>query len=208
MERIGIYGGTFAPPHNGHVRAAAAFLQGASLDHLYVMPASVPPHKQLCFKDDPALRLAMARMAFEGDNEKITVSDYEIGKGGISYTADTLEYMKSISGGKLFFLCGTDMFLTLPTWRRAADIFALATIVFVSREEGEALPAAVKEAALRYEAEYHAEILFLNVPPFPVSSSEIREKIARGEDVSDLVPESVLNLIKEHHLYETNSSDR
>lgn len=204
MSRIGIYGGTFAPPHKGHVRAAEAFLQGAALDHLYVMPASVPPHKQLHFRDDPAIRLAMARAAFEGARKEITVSDYEIGKGGVSYTADTLEYMKRETGGELFFLCGTDMFLTLPAWRRATDIFALATIVFVSRVEDETSAEVVKKAAECYVAEYNAKILFLDIPPFPVSSSEVRWKIARGEDVTALVPGGVLNLIKEHHLYETN----
>jgi len=208
MSRIGIYGGTFAPPHKGHVRAAEAFLEGAALDRLYVMPASVPPHKQLHFKDDPSIRLAMARAAFEGGREKITVSDYEIGKGGVSYTADTLEYMKRETKGELFFLCGTDMFLTLPAWRRAADIFSLATIVFVSRAEDKALTAAVEKAAALYKADYNARILLLDIPPFPVSSSEVREKIAGGEDVSELVPRGVLNLIKENHLYETNDCVR
>ena len=90
-KRIGIYGGTFAPPHNGHVHAARCFTEEVRLDKLYIMPTFIPPHKTSEPDDDPSDRLEMAKLAFSGI-DGASVSDFEIVRGGKSYTVNTLEY--------------------------------------------------------------------------------------------------------------------
>ena len=134
MIEKGIYGGTFAPVHNGHVAAARAFYDALGLDELLVIPAFLPPHKETEKGDDPAARLAMTRLAFEGDPRRITVSGYEIEQQGTSYTYKTLEHFTA-PDTRLTFLCGTDMFLTFDTWKHPEIIFALARIAHVRRAD-------------------------------------------------------------------------
>jgi nicotinate-nucleotide adenylyltransferase len=112
MKKLGIYGGTFNPIHNGHIKAAEAFYDTVGLDELLIMPTFVSPHKEMMKGDDPSYRLEMTSLAFDGNVRNITVSDYEISKGGKSYTYLTLEHFSS-SDTELFFLMGTDMFLCL-----------------------------------------------------------------------------------------------
>ena len=89
MLRVGIYGGTFAPIHNGHVAAAKAFMEQMKLDYLFIIPTYMPPHKQIDESDDPLYRLRMCELAFE-DTDGVIISDCEIARGGKSYTYDTL----------------------------------------------------------------------------------------------------------------------
>ncbi len=201
MIELGIYGGTFAPIHNGHVHAARAFYDELSLDRLLVIPAFLPPHKTVLPGDDPAARLEMARLAFRGDERKIEISDYEIRKGGKSYTYKTLAHF-SDTGVRLTFLCGTDMFLTLENWRYPQVIFALSRIAHVRRFETDlATERLIAEAADRYQRRYGAEICQIAAPPLSVSSTEIRSRCRCGKDISDLVPEAVREYIDEFRLY-------
>ena len=110
-RRVGIYGGTFNPPHNGHVGAAEAFCRGALLDELIIMPDFLPPHKEIDKAVSADERLKMCELAFS-HIEKARVSDMEIRRGGRSYTSVTLEELSS-PDVDLYFLCGTDMILTI-----------------------------------------------------------------------------------------------
>ena len=130
--RIGIYGGTFAPIHIGHVEAAKAFMVQMKLDYLFVIPAAIPPHKQIDESDDPIHRLRMCELAFEGV-DGVVISDIEIKRGGKSYTYDTLTAL-SRPDARLFLLCGTDMVLTFDKWFRFEDIFKMCYPVYVRRE--------------------------------------------------------------------------
>ena len=121
--RIGIYGGTFAPVHKGHVAAAEAFFRQMELDLLYVIPAGIPPHKQIDASDDPIHRLRMCELAFDG-MKNVIVSDMEIRREGKSFTVDTLRAL-SAEDRRLFLLMGTDMMLTLDSWREPDEIFRL-----------------------------------------------------------------------------------
>jgi nicotinate-nucleotide adenylyltransferase len=132
-KRIGIYGGTFSPPHLGHRRAVEAFALAEQLDEIYVIPTFTPPHKQLQGDATPQQRMEMCRLAFAG--LPVAVSDLEIRRGGKSYTVLTLEELKA-PDNTLVLLCGTDMFLTIDSWYQAARIFELAEIVYVQRETG------------------------------------------------------------------------
>ncbi len=198
MRRIGIYGGTFAPVHMGHIRAAEAFLAYWQPDLLYVIPTCLPPHKQAVKGDDPSHRLAMTRAAFLPVSDRIIVSDYEIKGEGHSYTALTLAHFAG-ADTQLCFLCGTDMFLTLDTWFRAKDIFTLSEIALVRREsaEGEALFAKKRE----YEEVYAARIHLIDAPVLEISSTELRKKIADGEDTGDLLSENTVAYIRNNRLY-------
>ena len=198
-RRIGIYGGTFAPPHIAHVRAAAAFLRAAELDELLVMPDSIPPHKQIDPGDDPRVRLAMTRAAFAGIDSRITVSDYEIQRAGVSYTSDTLAHFAG--QGRLYFLCGTDMFLSLDTWRAPEKIFALAVIVCAMRENDRAAYEAICRKQEEFRSRYGAETMLLSLAPMELSSTAIRERVRRGESIDGMVAPAVARIIEENNLY-------
>ena len=136
MLELGIYGGTYAPVHNGHITAAESFLEQAGLDKLLIMPTLIPPHKQLSYRDDPQDRLNMLRLAFEKHSEygkRIFISDYEINSPPPSYTVYTLRHFAD-ENTRITFLCGTDMFLTLDKWKAPDEIFRLCRIALMPRE--------------------------------------------------------------------------
>ena len=174
-ERVGIFGGTFSPPHVGHVQAASFFLSEIRLDRLIVMPANIPPHKRMLTGDDPLYRLRLSKAAFEGLSDRVTVSDYEIRKAGVSYTAETLQ---AFSGPdvKLYFLVGTDMFLSMDTWYRPEEIFRLSTVVCALRSGSPEDEEKVKEKAKEYRKRFGARIRILKGRPLEISSTEIRER--------------------------------
>ena len=132
-KKIGIYGGTFNPPHIAHVRACKAFYDCIKPDQMLVIPDFLPPHKEIAGGADTEDRLEMTRIAFSS-MPYITVSEMEILRGGRSYTAITLSELKK-EDNELYFLCGTDMLLTLDSWYRPDMIFDLATICYVRRED-------------------------------------------------------------------------
>lgn len=197
--KIGIFGGTFSPIHNGHIRAAHAFLEKMKLDRLYVIPDRIPPHKVISSSDDPYLRLEMVKLAFENENNVI-VSDTELRRKGKSYTVDTLPEFAEM--GELFLLCGTDMFLTFDEWHRFEDIFRLCTVVFSPRApiDGE-LRKAIDEKKQLYSDVYGAKIEELDIEPYRISSTEICAMIKKGEEYSKFVPKKVYDFIEEKGLY-------
>ncbi len=196
MKKIGIYGGSFSPPHNGHISAAKQFMDALSLDELLIMPSHISPHKVT----DPTLtsrhRYDMAKIAFK-DLPRVTVSDYEIQKGDISYTANTLSHFAK--EGELYFLCGTDMFLTLSRWYRPDIIFQNATIVLASRETGKEQEIIAAKKA--YETDFGARIIILNNEVLEISSTEVRQALKQGSDVSRYLSQDVEVYIREHNLY-------
>ncbi len=196
-ERVGLYGGTFSPPHMGHVNAAEVFLNSVNLTKLVIMPANIPPHKVVLNLVSPEHRLEMCRLSF-GNLKKTVISDYEIKKDGVSYTVDTLRTFTR-ENRKLFLLCGDDMFLTLDTWRNAEEIFKLATIVGIRRYDGDS--EALLQKKKIYEEKYSAEIVLIDNKAFPVSSTEIRERISNGEVPSGLIHPDAEKYIYENGLY-------
>ena len=143
----------------------------------------------------------MACLAFEDNPRRVTVSDYEILSGGTSYTYKTLMHF-SAPDVRLTFLCGTDMFLTLPQWKNPEKLFALSRIAHVRRTE---LSSETEEAVLRcteeYRRVYGGDILHLTLPPCEISSTMVRDRCSRGETIADLVPPSVHDYITAHRLY-------
>lgn len=196
-KRIGIYGGTFSPPHLGHLHAACEFAEKAKLDRLVIMPAGIPPHKRVDYYVDGETRLEMCRLTF-GEIDCVAFSDFEIRKDGPSYTVETLRAMAA-HDRELFLLCGDDMFLTLDAWRCSAEIFSLAVIVCMRRyrTDGEAL--LLKKA--EYEKKYAARVIFIDAVAYPASSTEIRERLASGESCEGLLEEKTERFIRERELY-------
>ena len=149
-------------------------------------------------------RLYMTRLAFEGlDPEgKITVSDMEIRREGKSYSYYTVRELSG-EGVELFLYCGTDMLLSFHTWNHFSEILSRCTLAYAGREAQDATLAASVEAQIaRLTREYGARILTIPLDPVEISSSEIRERISRGEDVSSLLPAPVYDYIKENGLYQ------
>ena len=188
--KVGIYGGTFDPVHNEHVNIANKAIEKLGLDKLIILPSGEPPHKNLAELTDKKKRLKMCELAFT--NPKIEISSYEIEKKGKSYTIETLEQF-SKDGDELFCIIGGDSLADIYTWKQPDDIFAIATIVVVGREE---------YTANEWIQKYITKIIYLDYNPQDISSTEVRVCCDFGRDISLLVPERVKEYILKHELYE------
>ena len=197
--RIGIFGGSFDPVHLEHLHLAQAAISSLVLDKLFVVPAHTPPHKKGKTLTSDKARLKMCRLAFSL-LDKAEVSDYEIEKGGVSYTFETCERFKSLyPNAELFWLVGTDMLRNFPSWREPNRILASATLAVCARAEKSEWLKTEKEKFFRL---FGKEFAVIDYEGKDVSSTMIRVKAAAGEDVSDLVGETVATYIRQNGLYE------
>jgi len=197
--RVGIYGGTFAPIHRGHEQAARAFMEQMKLDILYIIPTCLPPHKQIDGADSPMHRMRMCELAFEGV-DGVIVSDVEIRRGGKSYTYDTLCELQG-EDRKLFLLCGTDMVLTFDRWYRFEDILSMCHPVYVRRERDAILDTRVVSKITEYYQKYGVMFRKILTEPVVLASTDIREAVRAGRDISGMVSPKVEQYIKENGLY-------
>ena len=204
---IGVYGGTFDPPHWGHITAARAAMEQLGLDKLVLIPDRVPPHKALPEGSaSPEQRLEMAALATAELGRRAEVSDRELRRDGPSYTSDTLaELRREYPEDALWLLMGSDMFLSLQTWHAPEEIMALARIAPFSREaEDESAAFAAQKA--RLEREYGAQIQIVQNPEVrELSSTEVRAALAAGRG-SDLLPPAVYGYVLREHLYGTHKA--
>ena len=203
---IGIYGGTFDPPHAGHIAAAQAAMETLHLDKLLLIPDAQPPHKQLPEGSAaPQQRYDMTVLATASLGKRAEVSDMELRRAGVSYTADTLAALRAqYPEDTLYLLMGSDMFLSLHTWRRPEDIVALAHIAPFSREtEDESAAFDAQKAYL--EQHFAAQVTVIPNPQVvEVSSTEIRARLARGQG-GELLPPPVWGYIQRERLYGTRT---
>ncbi|MBE6963425.1 MAG: nicotinate (nicotinamide) nucleotide adenylyltransferase [Ruminococcaceae bacterium] len=210
--RIGIYGGTFNPPHLGHITAARAVFELLKLDRLLLIPAGLPPHKLMPPGSPTALqRLEMTRLAGEqlDIGDKVEVLDIELLRKGKSYTSDTLaELKRQFPEDELWLLMGTDMFLTLQAWHAPEEVLRLAGIAAFGRTEAdtEELFAVQREFLNR---EYPGSRIFtLTIPGvIDVSSTQLREQLKNGEGARLLAP-AVYGYILRNRLYGTDADLR
>lgn len=205
--KIGVYGGAFNPPHLGHITAARAVSGLLKLDKLLVIPTGRPPHKQLPpGSPTPEQRLEMTRLAMEqaGLGDRIEVPDLEIRREGSSYTADTLARLKEqYPEDELWLLMGADMFLTLQTWREPERILSLAGIAAFGRTEADTEELFAVQRDYLYRTYPQARIFTLSIPGVvDVSSTELRERLAKGEGGALLAP-AVYGYILREKLYGT-----
>ena len=208
--KIGIYGGSFNPPHLGHMAAAESAAKYLKLDMLLLIPAGIPPHKALS-ADDPgkAHRLAMTRLMGEQIGQdtgiRVEVSDMEITREGKSYTADTLRALRAqYPDDELWLLMGTDMFLTFQYWYRPEEILRYAGSCAFGRTETDGEELFAPQRALLAGQFPGSRIVTMTLPNLvDVSSTELRTRIPRGKTDGLLAP-AVLGYILRKHLYGTN----
>ena len=203
---IGIYGGTFDPPHIGHVTAARAAMEVLGLDKLVLVPDAQPPHKALPEGGAaPRQRYDMAVLATAALGKRAEVSDMELRRSGVSYTADTLAALREqYPDDTLYLLMGSDMFLSLHNWRRPEVIMAMAHIAPFSREAEDESAAFAAQSA-RLEREFGAQVTVVPNPQVvELSSTEVRAALAQGGG-EDLLPPPVWGYIRREHLYGTHT---
>ena len=197
MQRVGLFGGTFDPPHIGHIKVLTEAEKRLTLDRLILIPAGDPPHKTEKKVTDKQHRLHMTKLAFL-PFANCSVSDYEIVKQTPSYSVDLIKHFREeMRDCELFFIIGADSFADLPTWWHYRELLTLCNIIVVSRPDTEKA-----ELLTKFKGdEEPPRVFFLDNVHMDVSSTQIRAQIYAGEDVSRLVPDNVLQYIKENKLY-------
>lgn len=195
MKRLGIMGGTFNPPHLGHLEAARHAHEELGLEHVLFIPTNVPAHKPLPQGSaSAAQRCDMVRLMLENESWA-ELSTMEIDRGGVSYTVDTLRALRHAADER-FLIVGTDMLLTLEKWRKYREICRLTTFAVVAREEDDRTE--LKTHAARLREFYDADIRLIHCPALPLSSTELRETGA----FEGKVPPAVARYISANRLYE------
>lgn len=198
MRKIGIYGGSFDPVHNGHIHLARTALKCFSLDEVIFVPARVSPFKQNKRDVTPDRdRLAMLRLAVDREIN-MSVSDYELMQESISYTVYTIRHMKEVYPyDTLVLLMGSDSLMSFNRWYCWQEIMKLCDIGCISRRYGDS-EELIKQAELLSE---NGVVSVSCEDIFPVSSTEIRQLLKKGEDCSCYLPENVVQYILKHKLY-------
>lgn len=195
--KIGLFGGTFDPIHNGHLIIAEWVREELQLEKIIFIPAGDPPHKQESNITSIKHRLAMVSLAIEA-NDRFSLSDIEAKKAGKSYTVETLRVLQNhfSSPTKLFWIIGSDSLLDLPNWFQPDEIVRLAQIVVYPRSGY-----SVNEAAARFKD----RVLYVDSPLIDISATTIRDRIRQEKSVRYFLPESVLKYIHRENLYRSQS---
>lgn len=197
MSRLGILGGTFNPPHVGHLICAQEALVQLELDSVILMPVAAPPHKALADDPGPERRMEMCWLAVGGD-ERLGVSRLEVDRGGPSYTVHTLSTLAAARrDDELVWIVGGDMAASFAQWRDPEEILRLCTLAVAERagagrqEIDSALATVDGGDAVR----------FFEMPRVDVSSSEVRRRVGAGRPIRYLVPDEVVDYVEAHGLY-------
>lgn len=198
--KIAIFGGSFNPIHLGHIKLVMAAIETADIDKVLLIPTGITPHKSNSEMVPAKDRLEMCKIAsLSYDN--IEVSSIEIDREGKSYTYQTLNSLKEIyPNDEFFIIMGSDMFLSLHTWRNAKSFLKNLNVISDLRNSAD-----IKEIEKQCELlnEYGAKSYIINHSVMNVSSTEIREQLKNNFDVSEFLDSKVLEYIKTHHLYGT-----
>ena len=204
-KKIALFGGTFNPPHIGHIKAFCAFCNADSFDAVYVMPTMLPPHKEIAQGDSPAVRFHMARIAFDGLCENTLFSAIEISRRGKSFSIDTVnELLTTHSVGKIYMFVGSDMLFYFEKWKDFEELFKKCVLVTTARcgkDKDE-----VESTCQRYKKEYGCEYIILALDPVDISSTRIRE-LASGadggkEELKKYLTDALYGYIMKEGLYE------
>jgi nicotinate-nucleotide adenylyltransferase len=196
VARVGILGGTFNPPHIGHLACARAALEQLQLTRVLLVPARVPPHKAVECEPGPEHRFEMCRLTAAA--ERLDASRIELDREGPSYTVDTLRLLhEQAPDDELTLIVGSDMAVDLPTWRDPEGILRLAALAVAARSGAER-----ERVRQRLAVQRGAEgVALLDMQEVDVSSSLVRERVARGLEIDDLVAHGVAEYIEDHGLY-------
>jgi nicotinate-nucleotide adenylyltransferase len=189
MPKVGILGGTFDPPHYGHLLIANEVLSKLNLDEVWFMPNQEPPHKKKSESVENQERLQMLELSIKG-NEAFKIEKIELERSGLSFTVDTMRILNEMyPNHKFYFIIGADMIEYLPKWHKIDELIELVQFVGVERPE--------------YSSKTDYPITYVDVPAIDVSSSMIRKRVQQGMTVRYLLPDPVIDFIRENHLYGT-----
>ena len=192
--KVCLYGGTFDPPHNGHLAIAEQCQRMLKIDHFLFIPAFSAPHKTNTKTSSVKDRLAMLKLAIQ-PYAGFEISELEIDRKGVSYSIDTISQIKEylcLRSDNLFFLIGADSLVELHTWRQPERILDESRVVVAARPHY-----SVEDVPVNYRN----EVEVLSNPLMDISSTEIRQKVQLNEPIRHLVPKSVLDYIECHKLY-------
>ncbi|MGM9613003.1 MAG: nicotinate-nucleotide adenylyltransferase [Butyricicoccus sp.] len=195
--RTGIMGGTFNPPHLGHLHAAECVKEALGLDKVLFIPTNLPPHKKMpAGSANTRQRCEMVELMLEG-HDWAELNTIEIDRGGASYTIDTLRALHETGKyGELFLIMGTDMLMMLDYgWRNPEEICRICTLAVVARGAGQQEGLQEKAAMLREK--YHADIQLVDSPVVEISSTQLRA----GQALREMVPPTVFEFIEQNRLY-------
>lgn len=200
MARLGLFGGSFDPIHNGHLHIARAFADELGLDNVIFLPAGEPYHKNAT-SASAAQRLAMVEAAIESDS-RFAASDVDMVRDGATYSVDTVQiFRQHFADAELWWLMGMDSLLQLHTWKNWRT-FARLTHIAVAARAGQSLNHAPRELQdWLGEALHNGSLKILSAPLLDISSSAIRRRAAAGQSIADDVPEAVARLIERWGLY-------
>jgi len=203
MKRYGIIGGTFDPIHNAHLYIAYEAKEQLNLDEVIFMPTGKQPLKVKNIVTDSKIRYEMVKIAVESFNE-FSVSSYEIEKGGLSFTSETLEYFKGKNEflneeKELFFITGADCLISMEKWRNVQKIFSLATLVVFAR--GGISKKEMMENKKIIEEKYNGKIIILDLKELEISSTDIRDRVNQNKRIDFFVPPKVVDIIYNNGLY-------
>lgn len=198
---FGILGGTFNPPHLGHLALARCALDQLGLQRVLLVPSCVPPHKQAEADPGPEHRLRMCELAVAGV-AGLDVCPLEIRRGGPSYTVDTLLALHALHPeATLTLILGSDIARTLPSWHRPDELLTLAGIAVAPRDDEDADSREGGKGAGAASPKLPEGTVSLELPEVPISSSLVRARVAAGESLDRLLPPAVAAYIAEHALY-------
>jgi nicotinate-nucleotide adenylyltransferase len=188
LKKIAILGGTFNPPHLGHLIIASEVQAQFNFDEIWFMPNQEPPHKESTIGVNSAQRLEMVRRAV-ADNPLFKIQTIELERTGRSYTFDTMKLLTEKYDDDFYFIIGADMIEYLPKWYKIEELVKLVTFVGVNRPD--------------YDKQSAYPIILMDVPNIEISSYMIREKVKMGKTIRYFVPKTVMEYIEENGLYET-----
>lgn len=194
--KVGVFGGTFDPVHLAHIHCAIQALDALNLDEVIFVPAGIPSFKRDRELAASTHRLKMCELAVSCHPE-FKVSDIEVKREGISYSIDTIEELLfgDYENAELFFIIGSDAFLTLPEWRRAADLAQLVDFAVLMRENDD------DRNVIEVAGKMNAKVHLIDCERLDISSSQVRDALKRRESVSEYLPESVSEYIRKENLY-------
>ena len=202
-RKIGIMGGTFDPPHLGHILPVEIAAAEFHLDWVWFIPAFIPPHKQDQQRTDPFHRTAMLALALK-NFPCFRISPLELLRADISFTVDTIRELQSQveAYDRLFFIMGSDSFLEVHTWYSPAKLLASCDVIVVNRgDENDELRKNLENLEAHLQLSLKESVHFVSSAPIPFSSSEIRRTVSEGGLVSNMVFPEVEAYIKKHCLY-------
>jgi nicotinate-nucleotide adenylyltransferase len=195
--RIGILGGTFNPPHLGHLVCAQEAYVQLDLDRVMLIPARIPPHKPVEEEPGPEHRLELCQLAVQ-DDDRFTVSDIEMVRDGPSYTVDTLEELTSHDpDNELFLIVGGDVAAGLPQWHQPQRVLALARLAIAQRRG--TTRASIQAALDQLHGQHRAR--FFRMPRIGVSSTLVRQRVGARQPIRYFVPDPLIDYIDQHRLY-------